>query len=187
MSIEQNLSALTDLPERLEIPIFRLLQEALANIYKHAQATEVKIHASIHNSLLLVEISDNGKGLPVQHQYPVPEEEDMLVDVVASHLGLYTMRERVQEAGGSWQLASQTGMGTTIKASFPLHRSSLELTSREREILRLIVDGLSNRAIAKQLTISSDTVRTHMHHIMHKLHAKDRAQAAIIATNQGWI
>lgn len=187
MRIEQNLAELANLPERLEIPIFRLLQEALANIYKHAQATEVKIYVRIHNSLSIVEISDNGKGIPLQRRYPAPEDEDMLMDIVPSHLGLRTMRERVQEAGGKWQLDSLPGLGTTITASFPLHSPNIELTSREREILRLIVDGLSNRTIAKRLTISSDTVKTHIHHIMQKLQAKDRAQAAIIATNQGWI
>jgi DNA-binding NarL/FixJ family response regulator len=111
----------------------------------------------------------------------------MLADVVASHMGLRTMRERVQEAGGNWQFYSQPGVGTTIKVSFPLDRPTIELTSREQEILRLVRSGLSNRLIAQHLTISSDTVKTHIHHIMQKLQVKDRAQAAVIATKQGWI
>lgn len=187
MSIEHNLPVLAALPEQLEIPVFRLLQEALANIYKHAQATEVRIQVSIHNSLSIVEISDNGIGMPTQRSYPSPSEDDMLADVVASHMGLRTMRERVQEAGGNWQFYSQPGVGTTIKVSFPLDRPTIELTSREQEILRLVRSGLSNRLIAQHLTISSDTVKTHIHHIMQKLQVKDRAQAAVIATKQGWI
>ena len=188
MSITQNLAALTDLPERLEIPIFRLLQEALTNIYKHAQATEVQIRVAIQHTSARVEITDNGRGIsPTQRSYPSPDEEDIPTDLLVPHMGLRTMRERVQEAGGIWQLQSQPGHGTTITASFPLDRPTIELTSQEREILRLITDGLSNRSIARQLTISSEAVKTHIQRIMQKLQVKDRAQAGMIARHYGWI
>jgi signal transduction histidine kinase/DNA-binding CsgD family transcriptional regulator len=185
MNIKQTLPALAHLPEQLEVPIFRLLQEALANIYKHAHATEVKINISIRNGFVIVEITDNGIGVPIQ--YRSVENEKMLLDTVIPHIGLRSMRERVQEEGGDWQLDSRPGIGTTIKASFPLDGPTIELTNREREILRLIVDGLSNRTIAQKLTISNDTVKTHIHHIMQKLQVKDRTQAVAIATSRGWI
>ncbi len=185
MSIKQTLPALPHLPEQLEVPIFRLLQEALANVYKHAHATEVKLSISIHNSFVIVEITDNGIGMPTQRRSS--EDEEMILNAVTPHMGLRSMKERVQEAGGDWQIHSHAEVGTTIKASFPLDSPTIELTNREREILRLVVDGLSNRTIAQKLTISNDTVKTHIHHIMQKLQVKDRMQAAVIATSHGWI
>ena len=59
------------------------------------------------------------------------------------------------------------------------------LTEREREILQLIVDGLSNAAIAQKLYITVGTVKTHVRNILSKLGANDRAQAAVRALRSG--
>ncbi len=55
---------------------------------------------------------------------------------------------------------------------------SLDLTAREREILTLIGQGLSNQEIAKRLTIEVGTVKNHVHRILHKLNVADRQAAA---------
>lgn len=55
------------------------------------------------------------------------------------------------------------------------------LSDREREVLRLIVSGLSNQAIGDALSISVPTVKTHVQHILQKLHVSDRTQAALLA------
>jgi NarL family two-component system response regulator LiaR len=55
------------------------------------------------------------------------------------------------------------------------------LSERERDVLRLMVQGLSNSAIAETLSISLPTVKTHVQHILHKLHVSDRTQAALLA------
>ncbi|MEA2222254.1 MAG: hypothetical protein QOH83_630 [Solirubrobacteraceae bacterium] len=60
-----------------------------------------------------------------------------------------------------------------------------ELTAREREILRLIVDGLSNAAIGQALYISDTTVKTHVTHILQKLDLRDRVQAIVLAYQTG--
>jgi DNA-binding NarL/FixJ family response regulator len=68
--------------------------------------------------------------------------------------------------------------------------SSIEdstLTDRELEVLQLIVDGLSNAAIAEQLYISIGTVKTHVRHILNKLCADDRTQAAVRALRAGLV
>lgn len=59
-----------------------------------------------------------------------------------------------------------------------------ELTAREIEIIRLIADGLSNKAIAGRLTISEGTVKIHLHHIYQKLGISNRAALAALATVQ---
>ncbi len=60
-----------------------------------------------------------------------------------------------------------------------------ELTDREREVLELIAQGLNNREIAHQLTISEKTVRNHVSNIFNKLQVADRAQAIIRAREAG--
>ncbi|AFY78376.1 response regulator containing a CheY-like receiver domain and an HTH DNA-binding domain [Pleurocapsa sp. PCC 7327] len=57
----------------------------------------------------------------------------------------------------------------------------LELTAREREVLRLIAAGASNREIAQALFLSEGTVRNHISHILARLNVRDRTQAALVA------
>lgn len=59
------------------------------------------------------------------------------------------------------------------------------LTGREREILRLVAQGLSNREIAQQLDISEHTVKNHLKNILHKLHLDNRVQLARYAFEKG--
>ncbi|MER5789648.1 response regulator transcription factor [Streptomyces sp. NPDC001980] len=62
-----------------------------------------------------------------------------------------------------------------------------ELTDREREIVALVAEGLSNEAIADHLIISRQTVRTHVHRAMAKLRARDRAQLVVTAYRTGLV
>lgn len=61
------------------------------------------------------------------------------------------------------------------------------LTSRELEVLKLIVDGLSNPEIAEKLTITKATAKAHVHSILQKLCVDDRTQAAVLAMRQGYV
>jgi DNA-binding NarL/FixJ family response regulator len=63
----------------------------------------------------------------------------------------------------------------------------LKLTKRERDTLRLLADGLTNDEIGKRLTISSETVRTHLHKAMTKLQADTRTQAVATALRRSLI
>ena len=61
------------------------------------------------------------------------------------------------------------------------------LTVRERDVLRLVADGLPNKQIARQLGISERTVKFHLSSVLRKLDAASRAQAAVIATQRGLV
>ncbi|MGB8343298.1 MAG: hybrid sensor histidine kinase/response regulator transcription factor [Ktedonobacteraceae bacterium] len=167
------------LPVTLEAIIYRLAQESLANARKHAQATRVLIRLRFVNGLLVVEISDNGQGFASEAAGHAGADAD-------EHLGLRMMRSRVQQVGGTWEAQSRRGVGTTIKARFPLAMPLLAaaLTNREREVLRLLTQGLTNRAIAEKLSVSAETVKSHLHHIMQKMQVHDRTQAAVTAARQ---
>jgi DNA-binding NarL/FixJ family response regulator len=64
-------------------------------------------------------------------------------------------------------------------------RGFAELTGRERDIFRLIADGLSNPEIAGRLYISETTVKTHVTHVFQKLDVRDRVQAVVLAHQAG--
>jgi signal transduction histidine kinase/DNA-binding CsgD family transcriptional regulator len=176
------------LPHSLEISIYRFIQEALNNVRKHAQASRVSIRIRILANMLLVEVSDNGQGFEV---------EQVLRNVgvplagtpsgIPPSMGLRTMRERVQQAGGSWEFQSKLGEGTTVKARFPFGDTAAILTNREREVLQLLAEGLTNRAIAEKLSVSTETIKSHVHHIMQKMQVNDRTLVAVRATKQRWL
>jgi DNA-binding NarL/FixJ family response regulator len=69
------------------------------------------------------------------------------------------------------------------EASEDLPPGLTELTDRERDVLRLIAKGASNREIAQMLHLSEGTVRNHISHILNRLNLRDRTQVAILANS----
>ncbi len=67
----------------------------------------------------------------------------------------------------------------------PSNRSTNELSPREREIIRLIAQGLSNRDIGRRLVLSEKTIKNHVSHIFSKIHCTARSQAAVHAIRIG--
>jgi PAS domain S-box-containing protein len=96
------------LPEALEIALYRMTQEALANASKHAspKAVSILIHRNATEVRLVVE--DDGKGFDVSET------------LSEAHLGLVGMRERAHLVGGSMTIESAPGAGTTICVSVPI-------------------------------------------------------------------
>lgn len=173
------------LPDALEVPLYRFLQEALHNVRKHARARHVSVQIQSSPALLVAQVSDDGTGFVVEQasgpgEHTAPKSS-------ATHFGLRSMRERIEQAGGTLEIMNKPGVGTTLKARFPLALPPPALTSREREVLRLLADGATNRAIAGTLSVSIETVKSHVHHIMQKLQVKDRTQAAVLAARKQWV
>ena len=182
IALHYEVARLKHWPPSLEVPLYRVLQEALHNVRKHAHATYAAVHIQTLPSMLIVQVSDNGTGFDVEEAH-----RDAAQNGSSVHFGLRMMQERVEQAGGTLEIVSKPGAGTTLKARFPLLPLAESLTNREREVLRLLVDGSTNRMIAVKLSVSIETVKSHVRHIMQKLHVKDRTQAAVMATKQQWI
>jgi two-component system response regulator DegU len=68
-----------------------------------------------------------------------------------------------------------------------IHNDNSPLTRREAEVLRLLAEGKSNKAIGEYLFISEKTVKNHVSSILQKMEADDRTQAVIIAIKNGWV
>jgi signal transduction histidine kinase len=95
------------LPTEVETTLYRIVQEALANIVKHADATRVSILLTQKNRSVAAVVEDDGRGFD-----PGSAREDVL--------GLVGMRERVGLVGGRLRIESAEGAGTTIAAEVPL-------------------------------------------------------------------
>ncbi len=100
------------LPAEVELTLFRIAQEAIRNISRHSQATAGEIMVEFDNSRARIVVTDNGKG------FEVPSTTDDLVR--EAKLGLAGMYERAQLLGGSLEIQSQPGEGTTVKIEMPM-------------------------------------------------------------------
>ena len=105
-----------DLPGRLsselETVCFRVVQEAVTNIIRHAGATWVRVRLAVEGQTLTVVIVDDGCGFDIT--------EARRCSLETGHAGLFGMEERAALAGGKVVFDSASGRGTTITASFPL-------------------------------------------------------------------
>jgi two-component system sensor histidine kinase NreB len=100
------------LASEIEIGLYRIVQEALTNIARHAQASNVAVILEHHGGQALLIIEDNGVGF------------DPAAPAPRGRLGLFGMRERVTALGGNLTVESAVGMGTTLYVEVPLGADS---------------------------------------------------------------
>ncbi|MEO7578937.1 MAG: sensor histidine kinase [Massilia sp.] len=109
--LEADPHAFRAVPDRgIDATLYRILQESLSNVVRHAQATEVKIALTCNADQLMLKVQDNGVG--------------MAAPPSGNGCGLVSMEDRVTALGGKLSIDSQPGAGTLICLSIPLSPSS---------------------------------------------------------------
>ena len=99
------------LSNEIELSLFRIVQEALNNVSKHAEATTVEVLVEYNGNGIKITVRDNGKGFELQGSM------DDLPRI--GQLGLMGMQERVWLLGGSIEVKPELGKGTTLKVEVP--------------------------------------------------------------------
>ena len=100
-----------DLPDDLETLAYRVVQEALSNAAKHADAAMLTVSVESDGTQLRIEVQDDGRGFDATHAREYLRE---------GRVGLASMRERVELASGTFVVRSSPGRGTTILATLPV-------------------------------------------------------------------
>lgn len=154
-------------PRRVELELFRLAQDAIDRAARQAGARQVSLHLEPRGGLLVLRLSDDG----------------------AREIGLASLNmagERLAQLGGSLELGAGPHGGLQVVASVAV-AAPAELTPRELEVLRLLADGLANKAIAAELDISPRTVNFHLDNLYAKLGVASRTEAVVLALRRGWL
>ena len=100
--------ALPPLPAAVEVAAYRIVQEALTNVARHARARSCTVRIAFERDVLLLKVADDGQGM----------------EQPRTGVGLQTMQERATELRGSCQITSTPGAGTVVAAHLPASASA---------------------------------------------------------------
>lgn len=103
---------LPELPDSYNITLYRVLQEALTNVVKHAQASQVWVELGLEEEAITLTVQDNGIGFSEEKSF-------------ASGIGLTGLQERITLAGGKLSINSTPRRGTILSAQFPVSTVSI--------------------------------------------------------------
>lgn len=158
------------LPERLSPPVelvlFRAAQHELDSAILDAHATHITIGLEHQEDVLRLKLSHNG----ATRQLTMRKEID----------------QRIEQLGGIVDRSIDPQRNFEVTCRFPM-AASVTLTPRETDVIRLLVEGLSNKEIAQRLFISPRTVNYHLDNVYSKLDVNSRTEAAIYALRHGWV
>jgi PAS domain S-box-containing protein len=110
LSIDYHGSELRNIPEEVSVCLYRILQESLTNIAKHAGASKVRIRLHQNDQQIQLSVQDNGLGLKKERLLRHPESPG---------IGLVGMAERLEMLGGRLEVRSKSGKGTQLVAWIP--------------------------------------------------------------------
>ncbi|WP_082411539.1 sensor histidine kinase [Methylogaea oryzae] len=96
-----------DLPECLAITVFRVIQEALTNVARHAMASSVRVCLERGEESIQIEVRDNGRGF------------DFRAKRQQKSYGLLGIQERIAALGGRFAIESEVGLGTAVRIELP--------------------------------------------------------------------
>jgi PAS domain S-box-containing protein len=109
LSLENDANLLSD---REKLALYRVYQNSMSNILRHAQARHVRVELHVAPRQVILKISDDGCGFQLPHRW---------VELARTgHYGLVGMSERVEAIGGHFSVSSAEGTGTTIQADLPI-------------------------------------------------------------------
>ena len=97
------------LPKEAVTATFRVVQEALTNVIRHAEATSVRVTLKSGNHALRISVEDNGKGMTQEQMNNMKS------------LGIVGMKERISRLGGEFNIVSEPGKGTRLDIIIPAH------------------------------------------------------------------
>jgi NarL family two-component system response regulator LiaR len=117
------------------------------------------------------------------------KETDLVRDALAAGAISYLLKDvsgddlanTIRSAHAGLSVLAPEAVQALVQPVDPVTRLGQELTRREREVLELLVQGLTNAEIAEQLTISTSTVKVHVSHILSKLNVSRRGEAISLA------
>lgn len=105
-----------NLPADIKTGMYRIFQESLTNIMRHAEAKKVEIQLIVENKMIILHIKDDGKGF------------DILASSKKKTLGILGMKERSLNMGGEYIIGSYPGKGTSVMVSIPLNTKTENIT-----------------------------------------------------------
>ncbi len=97
---------------QVETTLYRVVQEALHNVEKHANAQGVDVIMQREGRMLILTVSDDGVGIPANHLKAYKNKRSTF-----EHMGLQNMKERIQAIGGIFSVTSEVGQGTEVRVS----------------------------------------------------------------------
>jgi signal transduction histidine kinase len=101
----------------VSIVVFRIIQEALTNVVRHAKATTVDVEVTLRDGDLHITVRDDGVGLP-------PRDERAKGPGRQGGMGIIGMRERAEALGGRFSIEGPPGQGTTLRSVLPTRPSA---------------------------------------------------------------
>lgn len=150
----------------MELLLFRTTQELVQQAIHHGRANHIIIQLQLQETQLIYQLNDNGLA-----------ERPLLSPITAAQL---------QHEKGSISNYFSPTTGCIWKITFQ-QQPAVELTRRELETIQLLAQGLSNKEIAAQMSVTPRTVNFHLDNIYSKLGVSSRTEAAVIALQKGWI
>ena len=106
-AVRTRLSSEPRVPLDIKQALYRIAQEALHNVVKHARASHIDLILERTGDCVVLEVIDDGVGFDITQSFP-------------GHLGLQSMRERAEKLGGSYSLSSSPGTGSHLRVEIPL-------------------------------------------------------------------
>jgi DNA-binding CsgD family transcriptional regulator len=149
-----------------------MVRSAVLAFVDSGETSRVRIQWDCDGLNLLIGIRDDGSG-----------------ELTAHDDSLRPIAERVSALNGTLSVSATRGWGSNLDIRLPLDppaepeplAESVEISNREREVLRLVVSGARNHEIARQLGISDNTVKFHVSNLLRKAGARSRAELTALA------